>query len=435
MSSSLPSSSEPAAPSPSDSHQQQSRSIGRSQPKDFIFKKLGLFVALAILILAYAGTVTTVQSKEAGDAATITGNNRDDLNAWFNPSGPDPARAEAPAISKKFPLEGDWPSTSVPPPPPKSTPQPTSTATNPVIDTPSPTPASLSSLPPAPAPQLPAASSPSETRYVVIISIDGMRPDALDLAYAPTLDSLRARGAYSPNAQTVPNSITLVSHASMLTGMIPQKHGIEWGLPYIGWPGMKGPSLFSEAHAAGLRTAMVFGKEKLNYLVLPNSVDQLFGNNAHDEEVKDHAVEFIKAGMPNVLFIHFPDTDRVGHAYGWMSENQLWAITFADGMIGEIVAALERGGYLNNTLLIVTADHGGHGFSHGDDYPEDRTIPWLAAGPGVAAGVTLTSHINTYDTAATALYALGLPVPENWDGRPVLEIFQENKATGISLSP
>ena len=86
-------------------------------------------------------------------------------------------------------------------------------------------------------------------------------------------------------------------------------------------------------------------------------------------------------------------------------------------------------------LLIITADHGGHDHSHGDDSPLDRTIPWLAVGPGVPAGMILTSNINTYDTAATALYALGLPIPENWDGRPVLEIFQENEAVGVSLSP
>jgi len=106
-----------------------------------------------------------------------------------------------------------------------------------------------------------------------------------------------------------------------------------------------------------------------------------------------------------------------------MSVNQLQAITFVDSMVGEIVAVLESGGYLNSTLLIVTADHGGHGTRHGDDSPEDRTIPWLAVGPGVRPGILLTQTINTYDTAATALYALKLSVPEGWDGKPVLEIF------------
>jgi arylsulfatase A-like enzyme len=281
------------------------------------------------------------------------------------------------------------------------------------------------SLPPVVATVAAPTEAPVQTKIkqVVIISIDGLRPDALELADTPALDNLRASGAYSPSAQTVLISVTLPSHASMLSGMTPKKHGILWGAPYIGWPGMNGPTLFNVAHDAGLRTAMVFGKQKMNYLVLPNSVDKLFGADVGDMEVKNQTVEFIQAGLPNVLFIHFPDTDRVGHEFGWMSSNQLQSVTFVDGLIGEIVAELESGDYLNSTLLIITADHGGHGFGHGDASPVDRTIPWLAVGPGVRPGVTLTRHINTYDTAATALHALELPRPEVWDGQPILEIF------------
>ena len=208
------------------------------------------------------------------------------------------------------------------------------------------------------------------------------------------MDSLRARGAYCPSAQTVRISYTLPSHASMLTGMTPDKHGILWGLPYIGWPGVNGPTLFNIAHAAGLETAMVLGKEKLSYLVLPDSVDELFCADVHDTEIRDQSLKYIEAGLPHVLFIHFPDTDRVGHAYGWMSSNQFQSITFVDGLIDEILAALERGGYLESTLLIITADHGGHGLGHGDDSPLDKTIPWLAVGPRVPAGVTFTRNVS-----------------------------------------
>lgn len=263
-----------------------------------------------------------------------------------------------------------------------------------------------------------------EIEHVVLISIDGLRPDALFLAYTPHLDKLIERGAYCPHSQTVSLSLTLPGHASMLTGTIPDKHGILWGIPYIGWPGMNGPTLFSIAHEAGLSSAVVLGKEKLNYLVLPNSVDQVFSGDTHDPQIRDWALEIIRAGLPHVLFIHFPDTDRVGHDYGWMSENQLFAITYVDGLVGEIVAELEHTGYINRTLLIVTADHGGNGFGHGDDSPLDRTIPWLAVGPRIKSGIILTSTVYTYDTAATVLYALDLPIPEHWEGKPVLEIFQ-----------
>jgi len=296
-----------------------------------------------------------------------------------------------------------------------------------------PAPAAQTVAQPEPAPvaeevQVPAApATQSDIEHVVIISVDGMRPDAMESAITPNLDALRERGVYNPHGQTVKNSITLISHASMLTGMVPEKHGILWGLPYIGWPGMNGPTLFTEAHAAGLTTGMVFGKEKLNYINIENSVDDLYGINTHDLEVKEHAVEFINQGMPNVLFIHFPDNDRVGHAFGWMSQNQLYAIGYVDGLIGEVLAAIEANGYTDSTLVIVTADHGGHGKGHGDDSPLDRTIPWIAAGPGVRQGTILNSELNTYDTAATALYALGLPIPERWDGIPQTAIFEETQ--------
>lgn len=267
-----------------------------------------------------------------------------------------------------------------------------------------------------------AAIETVKINHVVIISIDGLRPDALIAAEAPNLDELIAKGSFCPQAQTVSLSITLPGHASMLSGMLPEKHGILWGLPYIGWPGMAGPTVFTVAHEAGLSTGMVFGKEKMNYMVL-SPVNKFFGQDAHDPEIKEQAIKFIREGLPQLFFIHFPDTDRVGHAYGWMSPNQFQSITFVDGLIGEVVAELDREGYLNQTLLIISSDHGGHGFSHGDDAPEDRTIPWLAVGPGVPAGVTITRPINTYDTAATVLYALGLPIPEKWDGQPVMEIF------------
>jgi bisphosphoglycerate-independent phosphoglycerate mutase (AlkP superfamily) len=170
---------------------------------------------------------------------------------------------------------------------------------------------------------------------------------------------------------------------------------------------------------------MVVGKPKLEHLVLPGSVDTYIYAGFTDRQMVNRAVAIIQEDMPDLLFIHLPDVDSAGHSLGWMSTGQLMAITWTDSMIGEIVAALDVQNYLDQTLLIITADHGGTGYKHGSDSPEDMTIPWLALGPGVPAGVTLQSKIITYDTAATALHALGLPIPPEWDGKPVLEIFDE----------
>jgi predicted AlkP superfamily pyrophosphatase or phosphodiesterase len=260
---------------------------------------------------------------------------------------------------------------------------------------------------------------------VVIISIDGLRPDAAAQADAPILDALRVQGAYAPAARAVLPSVTLINHASMLGGMSPEKHGIDWNSNQPDLGKVSGPTVFSVAHEAGLSTAMVVGKPKLEHLVLTDTVDTYIYAGFTDRQVINKVIPLIETDMPHLLFVHLPDVDSAGHALGWMSLGQLLAVAHTDSVIGEVMESLKTQGYLEQTLLIITSDHGGIGFKHGSDSPEDSTIYWLAVGPGVPAGVTLSTEVVTYDTAATALYALGLPIPAQWDGQPVLEIFKD----------
>ena len=302
---------------------------------------------------------------------------------------------------------------------PTATSSPTPTMTSTATVTPQPT----ETATPSPTP----TTEPADLKFVVLISIDGLRPDALEIADTPTLDALIAAGAYSPMAQAVLPTVTLINHASMLGGMSPDKHGIIWNVldPEAGK--INGPTLFSVAHEAGLTSTMVIGKPKLDHIVLPESVDSFIHPGYTDRQVVNQSLEIIETGLPDILFIHLPDVDSEGHATGWMMPGQLQTITLTDGLIGEIVIALQKRDVLKNTLLIVTSDHGGSGISHGSASAEDVTIPWLAVGPGVPAGERIERDIVVYDTAATILYALGLPIPDVWDGQPVNEIFDQTR--------
>jgi len=323
------------------------------------------------------------------------------------------------------------PDLSLPTAPPTGQPTPTATvvATYEATGTPTPTAtwpaatatptATLTAEPPPPS----ATPAPPQTTHVVIISLDGLRPDALAQADTPTLDRLIAAGAFSPAARAVLPSVTLINHASMLGGMTPEKHGILWNDYEPERGKINGPTLFSVAHQAGLSTAMIVGKDKLEHIVLPNSVDIYDYAGYNDAQVTTRALEVIGAGLPDILFVHLPDIDSVGHAAGWMSATQLDTIAQTDSLVAQIVDALEGGGYFSQTLLLITADHGGQETGHGGDSPAEMTIPWLAVGPGVPAGTALTAPITVYDTAATALYALTLPRPSSWDGQPVVDIF------------
>lgn len=106
-----------------------------------------------------------------------------------------------------------------------------------------------------------------------------------------------------------------------------------------------------------------------------------------------------------------------------MSPVYLGTVAHTDQAVARTLAALDTAGLREGTLIILTSDHGGHGETHGSSRPEDMTIPWIVAGPGVVPGTHLTSPIVVYDTAATAEWALDLPLPADLDGRPVMEAF------------
>jgi arylsulfatase A-like enzyme len=267
---------------------------------------------------------------------------------------------------------------------------------------------------------------------VVIISIDGLRPDRLLLADTPVLHGMVKEGAYTFWAKTTAVSITLPSHVSMLTGMAPNKHGIEWNddLPLSVPVYPHYPTIFETARLGGYTTAMVCGKSKFGPLTKPGTLDYVFlpeKNLEADEPVADEAVKVIRQLKPDLLFVHLPTVDRMGHQFGWGSPEQLAAIGLADQAVGRVVTALEETGLRKSTFILVTSDHGGQGKVHGPDDARSRHIPWIATGPGVRRGFDLTQiaelEIRTEDTAATALYLLGAPMPLYLQGKPVLSAF------------
>ena len=110
-----------------------------------------------------------------------------------------------------------------------------------------------------------------------------------------------------------------------------------------------------------------------------------------------------------------------------MSAKQKKAIGDSDRCIGILYEALERAGILDETLIIVSADHGGHNKVHSGASLIDREIPWIACGPGVREDYVITEEVSTLDTAATALYALGIPIPAAFKGKPRMEIFSASR--------
>lgn len=269
-------------------------------------------------------------------------------------------------------------------------------------------------------------------KHVVIISMDGMRSDVLLRAKCPSVRALTERGSFTFWAESTDVAITLPTHVSMFTGLPPAKHRITWNDDRDVEPAMlAAPTLFDLTKKAGYSNAMVVGKSKLSILAKPGMVDWL---SVPEKKVKPDAltvsargIEILRQHRPGVLFLHYPDPDSIGHSAGWGSPAQVEVADKADQAIGNIVAALRELKLAEKTLLIVTADHGGSGKSHGAKVAFSHYIPWIAVGPGVRENYDLTLEsgltVHVVDVFATTLSFLGVTAPADVEGKPVGAIF------------
>ena len=280
---------------------------------------------------------------------------------------------------------------------------------------------------PPPIDQIP---STSVSRHVVVVSIDGLRPDAIDTYRASTLQRLMREGSYTLSGRTIDPSKTLPSHTSMLTGQLPERHGVLWNnVVTAAAESIDVPNVFGLARAHGYTTAAFFSKSKFHPLQVEGTLDYSqapggwFGRWSSERTVMDVA-NYLERARPNVLFVHLTDPDSAGHRAGWMTAEYGRAVVEADRAVGRLLTLAEQAFGAGNFSVIVTADHGGHDMNHGSDDPRDVTIPWIAWGQGVKRGLLAESTVRTMDTAATVLWLLAVDRPTDWAGHPVLQAFE-----------
>ncbi|HUR60406.1 MAG TPA: alkaline phosphatase family protein [Opitutaceae bacterium] len=273
---------------------------------------------------------------------------------------------------------------------------------------------------------LAALSCPAATpaTHVVVIGLDGCTPFLLREHSAGALRALWQEGAYTWTAEAAVPSVTQVNFAGMLTSSLPAKHGIDqvaWNFPVP--PKVKATTIFEVLAARGLSGAAFLGHEKL-YPVEKAAAGIHFEHSPHSvRETAPRAARWLREKRPAFTFIYFGDLDGAGHRDGWGSDAQIATMAAINAGVEQVMSAIRESPMRGRTVVIVTSDHGGLGKAHSQGRPEDRAIPWVCWGAGVKRGFALTEPVHNYDTAATALYALGTARPEVWDGRAVIEAF------------
>jgi len=288
---------------------------------------------------------------------------------------------------------------------------------------------------------------------VLLITVDTLRWDRLGSYGAthnptPVLDRLSARGTRFETAIAhVP--LTAPSHASILTGLTPVRHGVRDNGGFVLTEKI---TLASTFRAAGYATAAFVSGFPLDRRFgfaagfqtyddrLPGSDGP--GRAAYTERRADDTTERALAWLaasagnrpsssgaapPWFLWIHYFDPhaayDPPQPWKGKMPTAYDGEVAFVDDQIGRLFGKLAQMGAESQTIVAVTADHGESLGDHNEEthgvfiYDATLRVPLILAGPGISAGSVSNVVGRGVDVMPTLVDAAGLQVPEHLDGR------------------
>lgn len=280
--------------------------------------------------------------------------------------------------------------------------------------------------PPAPVPE----GAPA---HVLVIGIDGLTLRATRRGITPHIDALAARGAAAEAASALLPGWSAPNWASFLMGAGPARHGItgnhwrpgDWrGQTFCGRPeGAGWPTLFDllAEQRPGGRGAVFHEWIGIGRLLAPGVAERRLFTVTTARTVR-LAARHLRRTAPALTFVHLDLVDSAGHDHGYDSDVYHAAVARADRHVGRLLAALDAAAPREETLVLLLSDHGGLGYSHGGDTPEEIAIPWILAGGTVRPG-RLERPISIADSAPTLARAMGLKVPDCWTGRAVTEAF------------
>ncbi len=278
---------------------------------------------------------------------------------------------------------------------------------------------------------------------VILIGVDGGGA-FFNQTDTPNMDRIFANGAVTYTCQSATPSVSAECWGSMLHGVTPDLHrltnSIAGAVHYD--PESIFPSMFrlirendAEANLASFSTW-----NPINYGIIEDNLDVHKDTADDDEELTEKILAYLDENDPKMLFIQFDNCDGAGHGSGYGKEEHLAQVTTTDGYIGQIYDKYVEMGYIENTLFIVSADHGGtEGGSHGGSDEPTMNIIFAAAGNTVMKSDKITSvdengnetDMQIRDIAAVVLHAFGIEQPETWTAVVPDGIFEGYEPVGV----
>ena len=254
---------------------------------------------------------------------------------------------------------------------------------------------------------------------VLLILVDGMRPDSIPLCGDPAFEEFFKSGTYCMEAKTVWPSVTLPCHVSLFHSVDPQRHGTTTN-PYA--PQVRPVNGLVEVLAASKKkSALLYTWEQLRDVCRPGKLEYGVYIHQHTDNVKVQEVEITEAAKklirdcaPDFVFLYLGGADAWVHKTGCMTPGYLDLVHHAWLRIQDVLKDLPE-----EYTVMVTADHGDHERTHGENIPEDMLIPVTVHGPAFPKGKKL-DRFSILDFAPTIATLLGVEPDEEWEGTSLI---------------
>ena len=253
---------------------------------------------------------------------------------------------------------------------------------------------------------------------VLLVLIDGMRPDAM--VQVPAARAVMEKAAYTLEGSTVYPSCTLPCHMSLFYSRPPLVHGIT-NNTYTARVRLQN-GLWEWLKKENKKTVMFYSWEELRDLAKPGCLtDSIFAAGDQqgwleaNEKLTAACIEYLGKEKPDFAFLYLGAPDGAGHKHGWMSPAYIHAMEQSWDCTRQVLENLPE-----DYAVIITADHGGHDKRHTTYMKDDMTIPVLLLNAGLPAGETVKRY-NIMDVAPTVTGLLGVEPAMEWRGKSLLE--------------
>ena len=238
-----------------------------------------------------------------------------------------------------------------------------------------------------------------ENNKVLVIGIDGCRPDALQAASTPNLDKLISSGIFSPDALNNDITISGPGWSAILCGVWSPKHLVTDNNftvdDYESYP-----TFFKRAkeYNSEFQTVSICHWAPINNIIVQDQADFTL-NVTSDVEVANQASDYLEVNDPDLVFLHFDEADGIGHGFGFSPDipEYISVIEQIDSLIGIVIETIENRPNYNEEdwLILLTTDHGGLGTSHGGNSIEEEQVFVIASGKNIVPNVILKDSTVT----------------------------------------